>query len=161
MISHPRAYERRNFVAPRFGPNKFRILIKLQKFVLKGGKLEEIVFFVNGFSDPSASRAGIAGLRAIDVEFVRNAILPRVCALIDVAVVANAPEQLLHTLSVARFRSANEIVVRNPHPLPERTEFRRDLVGILLRRLARSFRRTLNLLPMLIGAGQKKRISTQ
>src|SRR5580704_6282974 len=64
-----RAAERNYFVAARLRPNEFRIRIELQQLVLKRRELEEVILFVNGFSDAAASRAEIAGLRAIDIKF--------------------------------------------------------------------------------------------
>src|SRR5215472_18974336 len=53
------------------------------------------------------------------------------------------------------FRGADEIVIGKSHPVPQSAELCRNLVGQLLRRLARGLRRPLDLLPMLVGAGQE------
>src|ERR1700727_48001 len=109
--------------------------------------------------DPSASRAWIAGLRPIDVEFVRHAILPCICALVDVSVVANHAEQFLRALFVALFGRADEVIIRDAHPLPKIAKLRRNLVGILLRRFAGGLRGALDLLTVLVGASQEESVS--
>src|SRR5438270_13733109 len=59
------------------------------------------------------------------------------------------------------FRSADEVVVRDAHPLPQIPELRRDLVGVLLRSCSRGLRRPLDLLPVLIGAGKEESVGAQ
>ena len=62
---------------------------------------------------------------------------------------------------MALFGGADEVVVRDSHPLPELAEFRRNLIGVLLRRFAGGLRRALDLLTVLVGAGQEERVSAQ
>src|SRR6202140_5699022 len=133
-------------MAPGLGANELRIRIEFQQFGLKGRQLEEVIFFVHGLGDASAGGAGIAWLRAVHIEFVRDAVLSSVGSLINVAIVANAPEQFLHPFLVALFGGANEVVVRDSHSLPEFAKFRGNLVRVLLWRFAGSLRRTFNLL---------------
>ncbi len=68
--------------------------VEFEQLVLERRELEEVIFFVDGFGDPSASRAGIAGLRAIDVELIGHAVLAGVGALVDESVVADYAEQV-------------------------------------------------------------------
>ena len=128
---------------------------------MKGGELEEVIFFMHRLGDAAAGGAGVAGLRPIDIEFVGNAVLAGVRALVNVAIVANAAEQFLHAFFVTLFGGADEIIVRDSHPLPELAEFQRNLIGILLRSLAGGLRGALNLLAVLVGAGKKKSVRTQ
>src|SRR5580704_4286450 len=96
QVAQTGADERNYFVAARLRPNEFRIRIELQQLVLKRRELEEVILFVNGFSDAAASRAEIAGLRAIDIKFARYAILASVRTFVNVAVVPNSSKQFLH-----------------------------------------------------------------
>src|SRR5258708_34716216 len=100
---------------------------------------------MHGLGDAPASRTRIAWLRAVDIEFVRDAILSRVGPFVDVPVVANAPKQFLHSLFVPLFRGANVVVVRDAHPLPQLTELGGNFIRVLLRRLSRGLRLPLNL----------------
>src|SRR5580704_6554614 len=139
----------------RLRTNEVRILIKLKQLFLKRGEFEEIIFFMHRLRDAAASGARIAGLRAIDVEFIRDAVLARVSSLVNEALVAEDAKQLLHTLGMALFRGADVVVVGNAHALPQRAKLRRDLVGILLWSFSRSLRGAFNLLAVLVGTGEK------
>src|ERR1700687_3682669 len=116
---------------------------------------------MHGLGDASASGAGIAWLRAVHIEFVRDAVLSGVGALVNVAIVSNAPEQFLRPLLVALFGGANEVVVRDSHPLPELAKFRGNFIRVLLRRFAGSLRRAFNLLAVLISSSQEKSIGAK
>src|SRR5258708_10211665 len=161
MVSQRGAQELSPPSPQRLGKNELRILVELQQFVLESRELEEIIFFMHGLCDSPASGARIAGLSPIDIKFVGNAILTRVRAFVDKSVVADRPEEFLHTLLVPLFRGADEIVVRNSHPLPQFAKLRGNLICILLRGLASGLRRPLDLLPMLVRARQKERLPAQ
>src|SRR5579862_6492544 len=111
---------------------------------------------MNRFRDAPAGWTRIARLRAVDIEFVGHAVLSGIRSFIDEAVIPDLPEQLLHTLRVALLRRADEIVVRDSHPLPQCAKLARDFVGILLRRFPSRLRRTLNLLSVFVGASQEE-----
>src|SRR4029077_3445605 len=115
----------------------------------------------NRFGDAPAGRTGISGLCTVDIEFVGHAVLAGVRPLIDVAIVANAAEEFLCALYVAFFGGADEVVVRNAHPLPEVAKFSGNLIGVLLRSFAGSLRGALDLLAVLIGASQEERVGAQ
>src|SRR2546422_838107 len=116
--------------------------------MFKRRKLEEVVFLLHHFRRPPTLGAGRARPHGIYVQFVEYAILAGVMSLVDIAVVADLPEECLHPLLMLVRRGTDEIVVAQPHPVPERAELGRNFVGELLRSLARSLRRPLNLLPM-------------
>ncbi len=116
---------------------------------------------MHGFGDTPAGWTGIAGLRAVDVEFVGHTVLAGVRALVDVAIVANAAEQFLCALYVAFFGRADEVVVRDAHPLPEVAELGRNLIGVLLRSFAGGLRGAFDLLAVLIGAREEERVGAQ
>src|SRR5712692_2604631 len=126
--------------------------------MFKRRKLEEVVFLLHHFRRPPTLGAGRARPHGIYVQFVEYAILAGVMSLVDIAVVADLPEECLHPLLMLVRRGTDEIVVAQPHPVPERAELGRNFVGELLRSLARSLRRPLNLLPMLIGASKEERL---
>src|SRR5438552_14716647 len=111
--------------------------------------------------NPPTRWTRIPRLRPIHIQLVRNAILPRVGPLVDVAVIAHLPEQFLHPLLVALFSSADEVIVRNSHPLPKLAKLRRDFIRILLRSFPRRLRRPLNLLPVLVRPGEKERLRAE
>ena len=58
---------------------------------------------MNSFGDAAAGGAGIAGLSAIDVKLVGDAVLAGVRSLIDVSVVTNTAEQFLRALDRGSF----------------------------------------------------------
>src|SRR5262249_36587066 len=67
----------------------------------------------------------------------------------------------LYTFLVAILGGANEVVVGEPHPLPQRAELAGNLVGKLLWSFARSLGGALDLLPMFVGAGEEIRVLPQ
>src|SRR5262249_2007921 len=140
---------------------ELRIGIQLQQLVLKRRELEEIIFFANGLGNLSASRTRITRLRPIHIQLVRHAILPGESPLEDEPAVATQPEQMLNPLLVPLFSSADVVIIRNPHPLPQPAKLRRNFIGILLWSFPGSLRSALNLLPMLIGASKKKSLRPQ
>ena len=164
LIERSRRPERTNEITSLrrvSGRMKSGIRVEFQQLVSKRRELEEVILFVNGFRDASASRAGITRLRAIDVEFVGDAILAGVSAFVDIAVVAQLAEQRLHALLVPIFGSADEVIVRNPHPLPQVPELGGDFIRVLLRSLAGSLRCALDFLTVLVGAGEEESFRAQ
>ena len=63
--------------------------------------------------------------------------------------------QRLHALLVPVGGGADEVVVGQAHPVPERAELGGDFIGELLRSLSRGLRGALDLLSVLVGAGEK------
>ena len=154
-----RSNKRDDFVATRLRTDEVRLRgVEVEQRFGECRKLEEVVLFFHGFGRASALRAGRAGADSVNVEFVEHAVLAGIAALVDVTVVADTPPQLLHAMYVAIGRGADVVVVGNAHPVPQASEFRRDFVGELLRRAARGFGGALNLLSVLIGAGEEPRI---
>ena len=58
-------------------------------------------------------------------------------------------------------RGADEVVVGQPHPVPQRAELGGNFVGQLLRSFSRGLRRALNLLSVFVGAGEEVSIEAQ
>src|SRR5580658_3668402 len=134
--------------------------VETDQLVLKCRELEVVILFVDGFGRTAAIGTGSARLR-IDVKLVENAVLAGVGSIVDISVVANLAPQRLHPLFVPLGGGADEIVVGQTHMIPEGTEFRGDLIGELLRRLARSLGGALDLLTVLVGAGQEPGVISQ
>ena len=70
-------------------------------------------------------------------------------------------EHLLRAAFVLLAGGADEFVVGNPKPVPQGAELARNFVGELLRRLAGGGGRALDLLAVLVGAGEEERVATQ
>ena len=64
-------------------------------------------------------------------------------------------DQFLRPALVAWLGSADKVIISDVHPLKKLAEERRDLVGELFGRLARGGGGALNLLPMLVCAGEE------
>src|SRR5882762_6536740 len=160
-IAQAATHERNHFITPRFGTDELWVRIKFEQLILKSRQLEEIILFLHGLGRPSAVRTGSAWFCTINIEFVRDAILSGVSASVDVTVVANAAKQLLHAFLMPVFCGADEVVVRDTHPLPQFTEFRGDLVRILLWSFPSGLCRPLDLLPVFVCSGEKKRVRAQ
>ena len=132
-IAQSAAHKRNHFVAPGLRTNEVRMLgVVLQQRLLHGGELEEVILFVNGFRGASALGAGRAWACGIDVELVEDAILAAVGALVDVAALLQAREHGLHAAHMPRLGGADEVVICDLHPVPQRAEFAGDLVDKLL-----------------------------
>ncbi len=116
---------------------------------------------MNCFRRPPAVWAWVARPDAVDIELVRYAILSRVGAFIDKAVIANLAPQRLHSLFVTLRRCSDEVIWRQSHPLPKLAKLCRNLVGELLWRLARSLGRPFDLLTVLVRARKKPRVFAQ
>ncbi len=126
----------------------------LQQFVLKCGQFEEVVFFAYRFRRAAAVGAGCAGA-CFDVKLVKNAVLTRIRALIEITALFQYIPQFGHTALVALFRGADVVVVGQAHPVPQAAELGRNAIGKCLRFFTRKRRGPLDLLPMLVGSGQE------
>src|SRR5262249_23446705 len=148
------ANKRYYLVAPRLRTHKLRmVLIMLQKPVGECGELEVVVLFADCLRDTSAVRAGIPRLGSLDVSLVENAILAGVSSLVDDSLFLQPLPQCLHALFVTRLCGADEIVVRDVHPVKQLAKLQGHLICKLLRGDAGRLGRTLDLLSMLIGPG--------
>src|SRR6202000_846081 len=105
--------------------------------------------------DAPAVGTGLAGAD-IDPGLVRDAVLPGICAFVDVTALLEQGEQPLHSLLVARLGGADEVGGAEAEVVPERPELRRDLVDELLWRAVRRLGGALDLLPVLVGAGEEE-----
>src|SRR5690348_14382914 len=150
-VAQTGAHERRHLVASRLRTYEIRLIaVQLQQLFLKSRELEKVIFLAHRFCGPSALWARRSRTGGIHVEFVENAILPGVLALVDETVVAQAAEHLLYAALVLRVCGADELVVAQPQQLPELAEAGGNLVRPLLRRLACGLRGALHVYPMLV-----------
>src|SRR5690606_5743392 len=92
------------------------------------------------------------------VRLAVGAVEPPVDALVDVALVVQLLEDVLHPLLVPFLGGADEVVVADVEGLPKFLDPRDDLVDVLERLLARLAGRPLHVEPVLIGARQKPRV---
>ena len=161
-IAQAALHEGEHFITTRLGSDEFGLLgVKLDKAILKGREFEKIILLFNGFGGAAAFGAGRARANRIHIELVRDAVLAGVVALVNETGILDALPQSLHALLMARRGGADVIVVTQPHAVPQRAEFGGDLIGKLLRRFARCLRRPLDLLPMLVSAGEEPCVVTQ
>ena len=82
-----------------------------------------------------------------------RAVFALVAAFINVALLIQALENLLHLFHMHGIRGADKSIICRIHQIPNRTDLPRDTVDILLRGNAGRFRLVLNFLSMLVGTG--------
>ena len=115
---------------------------------------EEVCFLLGVHARAAAVRAAAVLELALGPEgLARLAVLALVRALVDIALIVQLLEDLLHLLLVHRVGGADELIVSGVHQIPDRLDLARDLVDMLLRRDAGSLCLLLNLLAVLVGAG--------
>ena len=146
---------------------------------MEGGELEVVVGLGDGFGEPAAVWAEDAG-RAVDVGFVGDAVLAGVGAFIDEAILLELGEEVLDAVfvvgvggaDVADFfardggegggwRRGGGAGVGDTHAVPEVAEGGGDLVGELLRRDAGGDGGALDLLAVLVGAGEEEDVVSE
>ena len=135
--------------------NELRMLLDvLHQAVSVLAHLKEVCFLLGVYARAAAVRAAAVLELALGPEgLARLAVFALVGALIDVALVVQLLEDLLHLFLVHRVGGADELVVGGVHQVPDCLDFARDLVNVLLRRDAGSLCLLLDLLAVLIGAG--------
>ncbi len=101
------------------------LVVKLQQLALEGRQLEEVILFADRLGDAAAVGAG-RSRRPIDIQLVGDAVLAGVGALVDEAAIAQRGEQLLHAALVPRLGGADEVVVGQAQPVPQRAKLGRD-----------------------------------
>ena len=133
------------------------LLIILYQLVAVSGELEEISL-LRCFADGSAAVGAFAvnGLGLGPEGLAGLAIKPLVVALIDIALVVHFFEYLLHGFLVILIGGPDEFVIGYVHQLPEILDARNDIIDIFLGGNARRLGFILDLLTVLIRAGQEK-----
>ena len=125
-------------------------------------QLEEVGLFLGVLNLAAAVGALAVNELALGPEALAGlAVLALVGALVDVAVVVHLPEDLLDGLDMVVIRCADEAVVRNIHELPQIEDAlfaADDVVDELLRGHARGLGLVLDLLTVLVRAGQEHHV---
>ena len=124
---------------------------------------EEIALLLNllnGTAAVGADSAALLELRFGPECFAGRAVHALIAALIDIALVVELFECLLNACNVVIIGGADKAVVGNIHELPELMETADDIIDVFLRRYAlfRSF--ALDLLTVLVRAGEEIGIIT-
>ena len=125
--------------------------------VPEAGEAEEVVLLLELVDGRLVDRAQAAWQQLVVgvVRLAAHAVLAAVVVELDVAGVVAALQQLGDRGVVARFGGADEVVVGDVEAAPRRGEARGDPVGELLRSEPRRGRRLLDLLAVLVGAGEE------
>ena len=118
---------------------------------------EEIIRLAELLDRPLALRTQAADDIFLSPEpFVEGAIPACIGPLVNFAFVIQLLQRLLYYPRVARLRRADKVVVRDVQPFPQFHELRCQPVTMRLWRNPGLGRRLLNLLSMLVEAGQKE-----
>ena len=144
-----------HLVLPGFRLNEFRVLLNIvEQPIGIFAHTEEICLFFCILNLMAAVRAfAILELTFSPETFTGSAVLALIGSLVDVALIIEPLEDLLHLFHVLRIRSADELVVSGVHQIPDAADFSGYTIHILLRGDAGSFSLFLNLLAMLIRSG--------
>ena len=120
------------------------------------GKPEEIAFLLNLFHRPAAIRAAAVHQLALQPEaFAGGAIQALIAGFINIPLVVELLEDLLHRLNMVIVGGAHEAVVGDVHQLPQGLEGGHDIIHILLGGHALFLGLALDLLAMLVRAGEE------
>ena len=95
------------------------------------------------------------------VALARRAVEPLVRPLVNITLIVDLLKNILYELIMARLGGANEVVIGDAEQPPEFLKARDNAVDVLKGRHALLLRRLLNLLPVLIRAGQKEHIAAR
>ena len=115
---------------------------------------EEICFLLGIHDRAAAVRALAVHKLALGPEgLTGRAVLALVGALVDIALVIQLLEDLLHFLDMHRIGRPDKAVVGRVHQVPDLLDLACNLVDVLLRRDASGLGLLLDLLAVLVGAG--------
>ena len=150
-----------HLVAPRDGLDKIGVLLDIRKHTIRVLAHAEEVRLLGDFLHGAVAVGAVAVLVELQLRPVAlawRAVEPLVLPLVNISLIVYLLENILHKLMMALLRRADEIVVRDAEQLPQFLKACDDAVDIRLRRDALLLRRLLNLLPVLIRAGQEEHI---
>ena len=115
--------------------------------------LEEVRLFFGAFDFAAAVGAFAVYKLALRPEaLARGAVPALVLALVDIALLIELLEDLLHRLHMVLVGGADELVVRGADTVPDGADDARDVVDVCLRGDARLFRLLFDLLTVLVRA---------
>ena len=146
-----------HLVLPALGLDELGVLlVELEQTVGVLAGLEEVGLLV-GLVDLAAALGALAVHQlAVGPEALAGlAVVADVLALVDVALLVQLGENLLAGLHVVVVGGADEAVVADVHQLPQVLDGGDDLIDVLLRSHAGVGGLVLNLLAVLVGAGQE------
>ena len=152
--------EPQHLVAAGLGLDGVRVgLVVLQQPVAVAGELEEVVLLPHPLHRPAVDRAVAVGQLVFGVVgLAGHAVEALVGAELDVAVVVDLLEHLLHGPVVAGLGRADEVVVADPQLFPGLGEAFAGPVGPVLRGEALSLGGLGHLETVLVGTGEEKHL---
>ena len=121
----------------------------------------EVVVFFDAMLDlaPFGAELAIGAALFVGQElFLPDAVVALLFVFVDLLFVVETLEHSLHAFLVQRVGRGRPAVVADFEFLPERDEFRRDLIDELLRRDPGFLGRLLHFLPVLIDTGEEKNL---
>ena len=149
-----------HLVLPRDGLNEFRMRIDVvdqPRRIL--AHFEKVRFLLGGLDLAAAVRAlAVHQLRHREERFARNAVHALIVALIDIALLIEALENLLHLRFVIGVGRADELVVARSHQVPDALDLARGAIHVGFRRNALGLGLVLDLLAVLVRAGLEEDI---
>ncbi len=149
-----------HFVGTAGRLNELRMIVDiLNQPILIFVQLKEIAFFPRLFHRPSTVRAfSVLELQLRPERLAGGAVPAFVLPLINISLIVQLLENLLHALHMALIRGADEIIIADVHQLPQILNAGHDVVHISLGSHALILRLALNLLAVLIRTRQEIRI---
>ena len=122
---------------------------------------EEVCFLLGVHARAAAVRAAAVLELALGPEgLTRLAVFALVRTLVNIALIIQLFEDLLHLFLVHRVGGADELVIGGVHQIPDGLNLTGNLVNVLLRRDAGCLGLLLNLLTMLVRAGLEINVVT-
>ena len=160
QIFKPLLDEVDHLVAPRDGLYEVGMFLNVREDAVGIVRhLEEVgVLFDLRHLAPAVGALAIYELTLRPIALARRAVKPLVLALVDVTLLVDAAEDLLHNALVALLSRADEIVVRDVELLPKPLKSRNDLVDVGKGRHALLLCLLLDLLPVLVASREKEHI---
>ena len=149
-----------HLVAPRDGLYEVGMFLDVREDTVGIVRhLEEVGVFLDlRHLAPTVGALAVYELALRPIALARRAVKPLVLALVDVALLVDAAEDLLHDALVALLGRADKIVVRDVELLPKPLKSRNDLVDVGKGRHALLLCLLLDLLPVLIASREKEHI---
>ena len=161
QILHALLDEVNHLIAAGNRLDKIRIFLNvLQKAVSVLADLEEISLLGYLLHRTVAVRAAslLVQLQLGPVAFTRRAVQACISSLVNIPLVINAAENLLHYLLMAFFRGADKIVIGDVQHFPQVLKACHDRIYIFNWRNPLFLCLLLDFLPMLVAAGQEEYI---
>ena len=155
--------EAERLVALRLGQDDMGVgRIPVDQRLLKGAQFEEVVLFLQELERGSVVGAQIAleDLVGCVVALTGDTVETPIGVLVDVAVVVDPTQELLHAGGVPRLGGPDEVVVRDPETGPSLGEPGGHLVGPLQGSHPLLFGSPCHLLSVFVSAGQEEDIVT-